>query len=88
MSSSEQLIIDLIHDLAQPLGNIETSAYCLDRCIEPQHPRAQEYLRMIQEQVEKATALLTAASAELARSRAQRVVPVETFELAAAAVSR
>jgi hypothetical protein len=83
MSVSEQLLIDLIHDLAQPLGNIETSAYCLDRCIEPQHLRALEYLRMIQQQVDKATSLLAAASAELAR--AQRVVPGETFEMAAAA---
>jgi hypothetical protein len=85
MSAAEQLLADLIHDLAQPLGNIETSAYCLHRCIQPQHPRALEYLRMIQQQVDKASGLLAAASAELARARAQHVAPVETFELAAAA---
>ena len=84
MSAPEQLLIDLIHDLAQPLGNIETSAFCLDRSIEPHHPRAQEYLRMIQEQVDKASSLLAAASAELARIRAVGVDPaVENFALAA-----
>jgi hypothetical protein len=85
MSASEQLLIDLIHDLAQPLGNIETSAYCLDRCVEPHNPRAQEYLRMIQEQVDKASSMLAMASAELARIRAQRSVPADSFALAAAA---
>jgi hypothetical protein len=85
MPASEQLLIDLIHDLAQPLGNIETSAYCLDRCVEPHNSRAQEYLRMIQEQVEKASSLLAMASAELARIRAQQTVAGESYELAAAA---
>ena len=85
MLSHEKLLIDLIHDLSQPLGNIETSAYCLNRCIDPHDEHAQKYLRMIQQQVEHATGMLSAAAAELARTRTQRVEPAAAYALAAAA---
>lgn len=69
MSSCEQVLVDLIHDLAQPLGNIETSAYCLDLTLDHQNARAQEYLSVIQRQLERANGLLSAAAAELSRAR-------------------
>jgi len=71
MSSCEQILVDLLHDLAQPLGAIETSAYCLDRHLDPQNLRAQEYLRLIREQIERANAMLSAAAAERANMRAE-----------------
>ena len=77
MSSSEQVLVDLIHDLATPLGNIETSAYCLELAIDPRNARAQECLRMIQQQVEQATGMLAAAAAGIGGAR------VANFELTA-----
>jgi signal transduction histidine kinase len=64
--------MDLIHDLAQPLSAIETGAYCLDFHIDPQNARAQEYLRTIQQQVERANSMLAAATAELREARSEQ----------------
>jgi len=74
MLSSEQVLVDLLHDLAQPLGTIETSAYCLELAVGAHDARTQQYLRVIQQQVEQATGLLAAAAAELARSRSESFV--------------
>jgi signal transduction histidine kinase len=84
----QQVLVDLIHDLSQPLGNIETSAYCLERALDTASPRAQEHLRLIRHQVEQARVMLVAATAELARARASRidsVDPVAEFAMTAAA---
>ena len=70
ISPSEAILVDLIHDLRQPLGNIETSAYCLNLITDPAHARAHEYLRAIEQQVARAAELLAAAAAELHRPRA------------------
>ena len=69
ISPSELLLTDLIHDLRQPLGNIETSAYCLNMMTDPAQVRAHEHLRAIQQQVARAAELLAAAAAELRRPR-------------------
>jgi signal transduction histidine kinase len=68
-STSEAILHDLVHDLRQPLGNIETSAYCLNLLTDPEHVRAHEHLRAIEQQVARAAALLTQAVAELRRLR-------------------
>lgn len=81
MSASQQVLADLIHDLAQPLSAIETGAFCLDFHIDPQNARALEYLRLIQQQVERASNILAAASAEIRQSREERAA---AFEMAAA----
>jgi signal transduction histidine kinase len=70
ISPSEAILNDLVHDLRQPLGNIETSAYCLNLLTDPAHIRAHEHLRAIEQQVERAAALLSEAQAELRRLRA------------------
>src|SRR6266704_3153479 len=69
MPSCEQVLADLIHDLAQPLGTIETSAYCLDLQIDPRNARAQQYLEIIRQQVAQAAAMLAAAAAEIGHAR-------------------
>jgi hypothetical protein len=68
-SPSEAILSDLVHDLRQPLSNIETSAYCLNLLTDPAHIRAREHLRAIEQQVAHAAALLSQAAAELRRLR-------------------
>ncbi|MCU1235510.1 MAG: hypothetical protein JWP63_3477 [Candidatus Solibacter sp.] len=70
ISPSEAILVDLIHDLRQPLGNIETSAYCLNLITDPGLVRVHEHLRAIEQQVARAAELLTAAAAEMLRARA------------------
>ena len=83
MSSCERILSDLIHDLAQPLSNIETSAYCLSPVIDPENPRAQEHLRMIRQQLDTASAMLSEDAAELRRRNAERVEASPALEVAA-----
>jgi hypothetical protein len=70
--TSETILIDLVHDLRQYLGNIETSAYCLGLLSDSAPPRARVYLRTIEQQVARAESRLCEAGAELHRMRAQR----------------
>jgi signal transduction histidine kinase len=69
ISPSEAILNDLVHDLRQPLGNIETSAYVLNLLTDPAEVRAHEHLRVIEQQVARAAALLSEAAAELRRLR-------------------
>ena len=69
----EQLLINLVHDLRQPLGNIETSAYCLNRSADASEGRTAEYLRTIERQADRANELLNEVSAELRRRRTHSV---------------
>jgi signal transduction histidine kinase len=71
MLTLETLLINLIHDLRQPLGNIEGTTYCLSSLVESD-VRIRDQVRLIERQVERAEQLLAAASAELARVRVQR----------------
>jgi len=86
-TTTEALLTDLIHDLRQDLGNIETSVYCLNLIAEPKESRAREYLRTIEEQVERAADRLSAASAELTRLKAQRAEGAPALDLTNSATS-
>ena len=68
----EMLLINLIHDLRQPLGNIEGTTYCLTSLLQSADARIRDQVRLIERQVERAEQILAAASAELARSGVQR----------------
>jgi signal transduction histidine kinase len=84
MSASEQVLVDLIHDLAQPLSAIQNGAYCLEFHVDPKNPRAQEVLRILQHQVERANAILSAASAEMRHvSSAEHAGDAPTYVMAA-----
>jgi signal transduction histidine kinase len=72
MPTLETLLINLIHDLRQPLGNIEGTTYCLSSLVGSADARIRDQVRLIERQVERAEQLLAAASAELARVRVQR----------------
>jgi signal transduction histidine kinase len=67
ITDPEQLLKNLVHDLRQPLGTIETSVYLLLRTADPE---ARAQIRAIEHQVERAAALLTEAAAELNRRHA------------------
>jgi signal transduction histidine kinase len=60
-SDSEDLIARLAHDLRQPLGTIETSAYCMNLLLGQEHAAAREQLRIIERQVTHALRILNEA---------------------------
>src|SRR5260370_25427492 len=76
-SPAENSVIDLVHDLRQYLGNIETSVYCLGLISDSANTRASGYLRTIERQVACAEGRLSAAGAELNRLPAQCADPAE-----------
>ena len=60
-SDSEELVARLAHDLRQPLGTIETSAYCMNLLLGQEHTAAREQLRVIERQVGHAVRILNEA---------------------------
>jgi signal transduction histidine kinase len=68
----EEIVGSLVHDLRQPLGNIETSVFYLDLVLDHPHGRVRDQLRTIEHQVAQAAGLLQQATEELRRLRAQR----------------
>ena len=72
IARQETLLARLVHDLRQPLGNIETSVYLLNLLTAPEDQRVHAQLHAIECQLNDATRLLAEASAELGRLRAQR----------------
>ncbi len=68
----EELLFNLIHDLRQPLSNIETSAYYLHVIAAQGPPRLNEQAGVITRQVDCAARLLTEAASKLGRLRDQR----------------
>jgi len=77
----EDLIANLVHDLRQPLGNIETSVYLLNLVTPPDNARVHAQLHAIECQLGDAARLLTEAAAALSRLRAQRVPEAESMDL-------
>ena len=71
-TASEAALAALIHDLRQPLGNIESSVWFLSSLATASDPKIREHLRLIERQVEAAESLLNSAAAALARARVQR----------------
>ena len=63
--SAEKLLQDVVHELRQPLGAIETSAYLLNKILRGTDGQACEYLCTIERQVDYASRLLSQAVAEL-----------------------
>jgi signal transduction histidine kinase len=74
---SEELLGNLIHDLRQPLGNIETGAYLLTLVTPPEQTGTHAQLLAIERQVHQAARLLSEACAALAGLRAQRLEAAE-----------
>jgi uncharacterized protein involved in exopolysaccharide biosynthesis len=83
----ETILVDLVHDLRQHLGNIETSVYCLGLLSDSAQTRSQGYLRTIQQQVAYAESRLSEAGAAVSRLRAQRREGDEILALTNSATS-
>jgi hypothetical protein len=86
-SAAEIILIDLVHDLRQHLGNIETSAYCLGLICDSTQARTHSYLRIIEQQVQRAESRLSEAGAAVGRLRTQRAEPAEILNLTKSATS-
>jgi hypothetical protein len=67
--SSEEILRSLIHDLRQPLGNLETSVFYLDLVLDHPAGRVGEQMRAIERQLVQAAQLLQRAAAELCAQR-------------------
>lgn len=80
-SPAETILIDLVHDLRQHLGNIETSAYCLGLICDSTQTRVHSYLHIIEQQVARAEGRLSEAGAAVSRLRTQRAEPAEILDL-------
>ena len=85
LNASEIALANLIHDLRQPLGNIESSTWCLSSLTGHSDPRVREQVALIERQVQAAENLLTAAAAELSRARVQRAEAAASLEVTNAA---
>jgi hypothetical protein len=77
---AEDILIDLLHDLRQHLGNIETSAYCLGLVCDSTETRVRGYLSTIEQQVACAESLLSEAGAAVGRLRGQRAESAEILD--------
>lgn len=69
---SEEILHSLVHDLRQPLSNLETSLFYLDLVLENPSVRVYEQMRVMERQVAQAAQLLDRASEELRALRGQR----------------
>jgi signal transduction histidine kinase len=70
-SEAERLLFNLVHDLRQPLGTIQTSAYLLGMMMAGTPAQAQEQVQIIQRQTALAALLLHEFAAVVVRQRAE-----------------
>jgi hypothetical protein len=71
-TSQEEIFKSLVHDLLQPLANIETSLCYLDIVLHHPSGRVGEQLSVMERQVAQATQLVNGATAHLRALAAQR----------------
>ena len=69
---SDEILHGLIHDLRQPLGNLETSLFYLEMLHDHPSDRVLEQLRMMARQVRLAMQVLDRASQNLRVAQSQR----------------
>jgi signal transduction histidine kinase len=80
LTRPEDLVAKMVHDLRQPLGNIETSVYLLNLVVAPDDERVHKQLDAIESQLQNAAQVLCDATAMLGRMRAQRLPEMESRE--------
>lgn len=73
-TTSDEILHTLVHDLRQPLGNLETSLFYLEMVLDQPSDRVREQMRLMERQIAKATQLLHRASEELRAARAEAPV--------------
>src|SRR6476646_9894688 len=62
---AEKILSNVVHDLRQPLGNIEISSYLLHRILHEMDGQACQHLRNIERQIDLASRILSDAAAEM-----------------------
>jgi hypothetical protein len=62
---SEEILHSLVHDLRQPLGNLETSLFYLEMVLDHPSERVREQMRIMERQVAQAAAMLDRVSEDL-----------------------
>ena len=62
---SDEILHSLVHDLRQPLSNLETSLFYLEMVLDHPSDRVGEQMRIMARQVAQAAQLLERASVEL-----------------------
>lgn len=72
--SSDEILHSLVHDLRQPLGNLETGLFLLDMVLDHPSGRVREQMRLMERQMVQAAQLLHHASEELRALGAQRAM--------------
>jgi signal transduction histidine kinase len=72
LTPSQEILYGLIHDLRQPLGNMEMSLFYLDRVLDRPSDRVREQMRIMERQVAQASQLLLRAAEEISVLRNQR----------------
>lgn len=77
----EDLLTNLIHDLRQPLGTIETSVYLLNMVTPADDARVHDQLHAIECQLGDCSRLLSEATTALRRLQAQRSDRAESLDL-------
>jgi signal transduction histidine kinase len=80
LSGIENLITNLIHDLRQPLANLEGCSYYLSSFSQSGDARIQELAQVIERQVAHAEELLSAASQAVSQMRVQRQEEAASIE--------
>ena len=73
-TSSDEILHSLVHDLRQPLGNLETGLFYLDMVLDRPSDRVREQMRLMERQMVRAAQLLHRASEELCALRNQRAM--------------
>ena len=87
----EEILYSLIHDLRQPLGNLETGIFFLDLVLDKPSARVSEQLRRMERQVAEASQMLQSVVVELRALRAQRDAEgdaVASFDLTKSVTAR
>src|SRR5436190_18903656 len=69
--TTDTLLCDVVHDLRQPLSNIEISAYLLKKMLGDSQGQAREYVSAIERQIDDAVRILNEAAAAWGRFHAQ-----------------
>lgn len=86
LNRAEEILQDLVHDLRQPLSNIDISAYILNRSLPDADPQIREHIQTIGRQVQQACDVLRDAVAEMGRLRDQSAMG-ENRELTKSAIA-
>jgi len=68
---SEELMIDLVHELRQPLSTLEYSSCYLQMLLGEAQESVQQQLRIIQQQIDLATRLVDEAAVRIPRLETQ-----------------